>query len=123
MGTAAATCARPVPVADGYWLDDTDCGVDYYHWSDTARAVTAHFTTLSGWGSVVLHGALYTGGAHCDDAGLCTGGFIEKHDTSTGTLLAQHAVGPKESWLPQAAFGSLWTADLDNTTLQRTPRF
>jgi YVTN family beta-propeller protein len=125
VGAEPLACARILPVPDGYWLDDTDCNGDnsYFHWSSSARAITDMFITPKGFGAVYANGFLYTGGAHCDANFNCSGGLIDKHDSSTGALLTRRHVGPVDAWLPHLALGALWSFDLDNLRLQRSPVF
>jgi DNA-binding beta-propeller fold protein YncE len=122
VGAAAGySLGRIDPVPGGYWLDDTDGDVIYRHWSYATHKITAHFRTPGGWSSLYTHGALYTGGARCDANYNCTQGLIQKHDATTGRLLARRLVGPVGAWFPYYAFGSLWTTDFNQ--LQRSALF
>ena len=122
VGDAAGySLLRIDPVPGGYWLDDTDGGTTYWRWSYARHRLTRHFDTQGGWGSVVARGVLYTGGAVCDSNGNCTQGLVEKHDPTTGRLLATRRFGPVGAWFPQTAFGGLWTTDFNQ--LQRSALF
>lgn len=122
VGAAAGyTLGRIVAVPGGYWLDDTDGDVTYRHWSYATHRITAHFRGPGAWSAIYTHGELYTGGARCDANYNCTRGIIQKHDPTTGHLLARRLVGPVGAWFPNYAFGSLWTTDFNQ--LQRSPLF
>jgi streptogramin lyase len=122
VGTAVGCAARVDPVPGGYWLDDTQCANSYHHWDATSRSIIATVTpTRLAYGAVVFNGFLYTAESRCGQTG-CSHGWLVKRDATTGAVLAQRSAGVEDN-LPNAAAGSLWTADFDASTLQRVEPF
>jgi streptogramin lyase len=122
VGADAAACAKLLPVAGGYWLDDTECSYSYYRWNARARRISAVVTPdRSDWGAVVVNHHLYTGEFDCDDTG-CHGGYLVKRDGVTGAEMSVRTV-QTEAFLPHFAAASFWVADFDDSTLQRVARF
>ncbi len=121
VGTDAAACAAIEPVPGGYWLDDTDCGIDFYRWDDATHRLAEHIAPAGSWGAAYVQGALYVGDSHCG-AVVCRRGFVEKRDPTTGALIATRRIGGQGAWVPAKAFGSLWVADTAGT-LRRVPAF
>ncbi|MGN6608833.1 MAG: YncE family protein [Jatrophihabitans sp.] len=123
VGTAAAACARILPAAGGYWLDDTECGIDYYRWDAHRQRITVTLdpTPHFDWGAAVVGGRLYTGEFHCDDGG-CEQGWLVERDGVTGAVIASQDIGA-EDYLPSFAAGGFWVADWDAGLLRRVAAF
>ena len=125
VGRAAASCAQLLPASNGYWLDDTECGTQYFRWDARRARITTTLDPTSDvrhdWGAVVANDVLYTGEFICGDTG-CTQGYLVKRDVLTGAEITEQPVGT-ESFLPHFAAGSFWVGDFDNATLQRVASF
>jgi hypothetical protein len=124
VGRDAAACAKLLPVAGGYWLDDTECATTYYRWDARRGRISVVLDPTSDvrhdWGAVVVGSALYTGEFDCAD--VCTQGLLVKRDSVSGAEIAESTFGI-ESFLPHFAAGSFWVGDFDDATLQRVAAF
>jgi streptogramin lyase len=125
VGTAAAACARILPVAGGYWLDDTECSPFYFRWdarrSRISVALDPTTDVLHDWGAVVVGNAFYTDEFTCD-AVACSHGLIVKRDPVTGAEMTEQSFGT-DMVLPHYAAGSLWIGDFEDSALQRVAAF
>ena len=110
----AAACGPAIAVPGGFWLDDTPCSVNMFHWSNHAAAVTAQIAPAPGLnanlGGVAEGPVLYTGESYCGPT-VCRRGTIVKRDASTGAVLTTRRSGLTFAALPSIASGDLWATD------------
>ncbi len=110
----AYPCGRAIPVPGGFWLDDTPCSSNMYHWDNAAGAITASTAPLAplnrNLGGVSDGTVLYTAESHCGRA-ACGRGTIVKRDATTGAVLATRSSGLGYTALPSIASGDLWCTD------------
>lgn len=112
--TPAFPCGRAIPVPGGFWLDDTPCSSNMFHWDDAAGAVTATIAPVSplnsNLGGVAAGDVLYTAESYCGPS-VCRHGSVIKRDATTGAVLAKRASGLGYTALPSIAATDLWVTD------------